>query len=85
MRLVKLLDALGDGHHVVITRNEAIHVRDYIMLMLAMVIAARSSNLKKITLKNYMNAENEEYVCYLIRNSHYKTSFLYGDKLLSFI
>lgn len=82
IRLVKLLNAVGESQSIKITRYEAIHVRDHIMYMMALMNAARTSNLMNITLEDLNQAEeNKEFDCFQIRNSVYKTSLLYGDKV----
>ena len=64
------------------TKQDAIHCRNYIMLMVTIANACRSTNLKNITLKDLDEAtEDSEFVgARIVQSSRYKTSMLYGSK-----
>lgn len=81
MYLVKLLNAFSDGHNSKITSGGGARPRSP-NVHLTMVNAARSSNLMNMTVEDFNRSEqNEEFGCFLMRNSVYKTSLLYGDKV----
>ena len=78
---VALFRNVGDGS-VVPSKQDSIHCRNYIMLMVTIAHACRASNIQNITLKDLDNVfEDKEYVGAKIINSvRYKTSMLYGAK-----
>ena len=63
--------------------EQAIECRNYLMFMLCVTNALRASNLINITLADVANAKHdEEFNAMVISSSKYKTSMLYGKKIL---
>ena len=54
-----------------------------LLVLVAVLNAARSSNLCNITLKEFNNAyDDKEYNSKVMKNANYKTSLIYGGKLI---
>lgn len=63
--------------------EQAIECRNYLMFMLCVTNALRASNLINITLADVANAKHdEEFNAMVISSSKYKTSMLYGKKMI---
>jgi len=68
-----------------VLKKHAIDIRNFLMLLVSFGNAARASNIINITLEDFDNAQEEpEYHAMSIRSVNYKTSLLYGEKMLLF-
>ena len=67
-----------------IRESDAVDSRDYFMLQIAFQNACRSSNMLNMTLADVENAlPDEKFLgAMVLRNKKYKTSMLYGDKII---
>ena len=85
IKVTKLFESLGNnGEEQHISLYDATDLRNYLMVVLALVNCLRASNLINITLYDVENAVKDKTVseAYLIRNKKYKVSIIYGAKLL---
>ena len=68
---------------MVTSETEVIAARNVLLVLVAVLNAARSSNLCNITLKEFNNAyDDKEYKSKVMKNANYKTSLIYGGKLI---
>lgn len=66
-----------------VNTKTAIAARNYLIFMICLGNAARSSNIMNITLHDIQKSDMyNEYNAKAIRSNEYKTSLLYGEKLL---
>ena len=65
--------------------NQVTRSRNHLMLVTCLINATRSSNLANMTLYDVENATlDTSYNAFCVRSENYKTSLLYGDKLMLF-
>ena len=69
---------------VKLSKQKAIDVRDYLMVSLTYLNCLRASTLMNITLADIsrMNPHNEIDGAHVITNTKYKTSMIYGAKMI---
>ena len=67
-----------------VTRQDAVNVRDHLMLTLAYNNALRASNLMYLTVKDIKKETkcDDIELAYVIKSKKYKVSFIYGDKIV---
>lgn len=82
----KILWNLNEVNHTTqdqYSTEQAIECRNYLMFMLCITNALRASNLINITLADVANAKHdEEFNAMVISSPKYKTSMLYGKKMI---
>ena len=72
-----------EGEEAKITLQDAIDIRDHLMLSLTFINALRASNLMNITLKEVQAAKKHgELDAFVFKNNKYKTSLIYGAKII---
>ena len=72
-----------EGEEAKTTLQDAIDIRDHLMLSLTFINALRASNLMNITLKEVQAAKKHgELDALVFKNNKYKTSLIYGAKIV---
>ena len=72
-----------EGEQVKTNLQDAVNVRDHLMLTLTYINALRASNLINITLKEIQAAkQHDEQDALVFKNNKYKTSLIYGAKVI---
>ena len=84
--MLKIFRALNDDpNSVEMTKALAIMLRNNTMFMMNMANATRASNIINVTIKDLKEAQPlEEYNgAYGMKSTKYKTSLLYGTKMMN--
>ena len=83
-KTVKLLDRLLNEEEVEISYYQACHARNYLSIVLTTVNALRASNLINMTLADLDAHQTHENFTFAkcIKSKKYKTSLLYGTKII---
>lgn len=71
-----------EGEQVKTNLQDAVNVRDHLMLTLTYINALRTSNLINITLKEIQAAKQHDEQDALVFKNKYKTSLIYGAKVI---
>ena len=68
-----------------ITKIKAIELRNYILVMMSLANAVRASNIMNITIYDFQKARQDKEIlkCKVIESKNYKTSLLYGTKVIA--
>ena len=62
---------------------QATNIRNYLMVIMCVINGARASNLINITTEDVTTAvEHEEFPAYVFKSKNYKTSIIYGTKIM---
>lgn len=68
---------------MLIIKENAVMVRNHIMFMVCIRTATQASNLINTTMEDFNAAKlNKEFDAYINKSNTYKTSMLYGDKVI---
>ena len=84
IHVCKQLQEVLDDPETFISFHEAIDIRNYLMLNICIVNCLRASNLINMTIHDFQQAkkDNEIQGAYRFYNNKYKTSLVYGEKVI---
>ena len=84
IELCKFIKELENDRKVFVPLTKAIDVRDYLMMILCFTNCLRSSNLMNVMVYDFENAKKHEEIqgSYTFSNTKYKTSLIYGTKII---
>ena len=82
--LCKQIQDIQNDPKTDIDKTTAMDVSDYVMMILTFTNCLRSSNIVNINLHEKLNAKEHEEIknAYYFRNTLYKTSLIYGEKII---
>ena len=84
--ICKKLKEINDDPDTFVSFQETIDMKNYLMVTICMVNCLRASNLMNMTIYDFQqaNIDAETWEAYHFHNSKYKTSIVYGDKVILF-
>ena len=84
-KVIKRLDNLQNGtlDIQIMPIKDLTEIRDYLMTNLVVINGARASNIMNIETKHVLESTyDEEYEAYVFKSTKYKTSLVYGAKIM---
>ena len=84
--ICKKLKEINDDPDTFVSFQETIDMKNYLMVTICMVNCLRASNLMHMTIYDFQqaNIDAETWEAYHFHNNKYKTSIVYGDKVILF-